>query len=466
MQSVLRDQPIIPASIQASVKFWLLQTSKVALILLLWTPEHSNAQEVSQDIEEIIHVINDIRSEGYQCGDTYYAPAEPLVWDDDLAKAADLHVKDMIIRGYFAHKSPDGERAFGRVADVTDRFRDIRENIARGSKDDIGALAGWMESPGHCANIMQPQITHVGLAARTGEEIANKHGITEPYLVMKLGKATREIDQKTPRAIAAVPENKKSDLTVLEFDSEAALNILNEVRKEGASCDGDAGRNRATHFEIGLHDELEQAARSRALILAENAAEVGRGDERELKRTWVRADGLRMAHYIYEKASFNFEDALRKWLSDPPACRRITANSITIAGVAAAAHNKSGAPPEAEDSEAYWVFMFSIVTPESMKDEIVSGLAEADITVYGQKNCGKTRRLHRELEGFGIEHAYLTYESGNGPQPNREKMHAEAMQAEKRIGSGNSLPYVTVGNTMYRGFSSAAVLYRAVQGSD
>lgn len=453
---------------EGSVKMWFSNFSKAALILLTWTPYCLSAQEttpneVLQDIEEVIHLINEIRSQGCYCGDTYHPPADALVWSEDLAKAADVHVRDMIVNGYFAHRSPDNKSAFSRVADITDSFRDIRENIARGQPSDIDVMMAWMESPGHCANIMQPQTTHVGLAVRTGAEVANSHGTTAPYWTMKLGKATREIDQKTSRALAAIPENKKGDLTCLELDRSALLDMLNNVRREGVSCDGDAGGEHTSRYEIHWNDKLEEVARDRAKILAETGEKPGHGDDRALKRTWMNGDGLRMAHYIYEKSSFDFEDALSAWLSDPSACRRIRANSITAAAVAAAVKGDSDTGVDVENAEAYWVFMFSIRTPESMKDEIVSGLAGSQITVYGRANCGKTRRLHRELEEFGIEHDYMPYESGEEREPNREKMHVASMGADRRIGNRNSLPYVMVGNNMYAGFSSAAVLYYAVR---
>ncbi len=444
-----------------SVKFRVSNFSITALLLFFSIPFVARAQEVLQDIEEVIHMINEIRSEGCNCGETYYPPADALVWSEDLAKAADLHVRDMIVNGYFAHRSPDNKSPFSRVADITDSFTDIRENIARGQTSDIEVILSWMDSPGHCANMMQPQTTHVGLAVRTGEEVENSHGTAAPYWTMKLGKATREIDQKTPRAIASVPENNKDDLTCLELDKGGVLDILNEVRRKGQGCDGEAGSQGPARYELNWNDALEEVARNRAKILAENGEEVGRGDDRKLKRTWVSEDGLRMAHYIYEKSSFDFEDALSEWLSDPPACRRITANSITVAAVAAAVKGDSDAGTE--NAEAYWVFMFSIITPESMKDEIISGLAGSEITVYGRENCGKTRRLHRELEELDIAHDYMTYEGGGEREPNREKMHTAASGADRLIGNRRTLPYVMVGNNMYAGFGSAAVLYNAVR---
>ncbi len=468
MRSDFTHKSALSDSFKFTFKRCNLNLYKAILILLIWTPYCLSAQELTpnevlQDIEEVIHLINEIRSEGCNCGDTYYPPADALVWSEDLAKAADLHVRDMILNGYFAHRGPDNMSPFSRVADITDSFTDIRENIARGQTTDIEVVLSWMDSPGHCANMMQPQTTHVGLAVRTGEEIANDHGTIAPYWTMKLGKATREIDQKTSQALAVVPENRMDDLTCLELDRKAVLDILNAVRRQGVSCDGDTRGKGAVRFDINWNDALEEVARNRAKILAENGEEAGRGDDRELKRTWVRGDGIRMAHYIYEKSSFDFEDALSKWLSDPSACRRMMANGITAAAVAAAVDGVPDAQDRAGNAEAYWVFMFAIVTPESMKGEIISGLSNSEITVYGRATCGKTQRIHRELEELDIAHDFMPYEDEGERKANRAKMNQAFMDADRRIGNRRTFPYVMVGDNMYMGFSSAAVLYNAVR---
>lgn len=415
------------------------------------------------DITEILTFINAKRSEGCQCGDTFFEATEPLIWDDDLAVAAAGHVKDMIVNDFFAHKSPEGERAVDRVMEVTDKFKGIRENIARGPGSEIEVMLGWAESPRHCANMMHRNATHLGVAMRLGSEVDNRHGITRPYWAMKLGSGVRETDKATPKAVTGIPKAGKG-IAFLELDGDAVIEILSRVREEGAYCGEDAEQKHASDRAIDWHDDIAQAAREQAKKLAENNEEVVRGDERQLKRTWIRGDEFRIGHYMYETASFDFEDALAKWLSDAYSCRRMMARSITFVGVAAAVSYNSVDRKAEEETRVYWVFMYVISTPESMKDEIASYFAGSDITVYGRNNCGRTKRLHRELDGFGVEHYHKFFESNSGQHPNRDKMHHAAAMAERTIGNGRTLPYVIVDNTLYTGFGSAASLYRAVQG--
>ena len=69
----------------------------------------------------------------------------------------------MAVRGYFSHDAPDG-------TDFADRAREegftggtVGENIAAGSPTPAGVMDGWMASPGHCANIMSVDFTHIGV---------------------------------------------------------------------------------------------------------------------------------------------------------------------------------------------------------------------------------------------------------------------------------------------------------------
>jgi hypothetical protein len=77
--------------------------------------------------------------------------------------------KDMIAKQYFAHKSPDGIT----VSDLANihgyAYSLIGENSALGdfvSSRDV--LNGWMNSPGHRANILKKGYTEIGVAAIMG----------------------------------------------------------------------------------------------------------------------------------------------------------------------------------------------------------------------------------------------------------------------------------------------------------
>jgi uncharacterized protein YkwD len=86
-----------------------------------------------------------------------------LRWDDALANAAREHAVVMAQRGTLSHQFA-GEPALqdrARVAGA--RFTDIAENVAEGPAADA-IHAGWMHSPPHRANLLDPGLTAIGIA--------------------------------------------------------------------------------------------------------------------------------------------------------------------------------------------------------------------------------------------------------------------------------------------------------------
>ncbi|HEY9909376.1 MAG TPA: CAP domain-containing protein [Thermosynechococcaceae cyanobacterium] len=95
---------------------------------------------------------------------------KPLVEDPLLAQAAQNHAADMLKRNYFAHKSPEGKTPSDRFAQVGGQGG-AGENIFMqtgtiGISITNGLLEqfqkGWMYSPGHRQNLLEPSYTRFG----------------------------------------------------------------------------------------------------------------------------------------------------------------------------------------------------------------------------------------------------------------------------------------------------------------
>jgi uncharacterized protein YkwD len=86
----------------------------------------------------------------------------PLEFDSELADIARAHSKDMHELDFFSHDS----KRTGSLEDRLDRAgylnRMARENIGEGPDVD-GTQDALLESPGHRANIMSKDVTHVGI---------------------------------------------------------------------------------------------------------------------------------------------------------------------------------------------------------------------------------------------------------------------------------------------------------------
>lgn len=92
----------------------------------------------------------------------------PLAADPLLTSAAQAHSADMVARAFYAHTAPDGSQPWDRAAAAGSTRRAIGENIACGQRSPADVVEGWMNSPGHRANILKPGFTHIGIGFAGG----------------------------------------------------------------------------------------------------------------------------------------------------------------------------------------------------------------------------------------------------------------------------------------------------------
>lgn len=112
----------------------------------------------------LLKLINDARSEPRKCGNTNYEATKPMIWNLKLECAAQNHSLDMNKKSYFDHTSKNGKKPWDRAEKCGYSYQTIAENIAyssNGVENDI--IIMWLESPGHCANIMDPNHTEFGV---------------------------------------------------------------------------------------------------------------------------------------------------------------------------------------------------------------------------------------------------------------------------------------------------------------
>jgi uncharacterized protein YkwD len=113
--------------------------------------------------------INQLRAAGADCRSVgTFGPAGALAWSPRLAHAAERHSQDMVAKNFFAHTGSDGSTPAARIGATGYAWRRIGENVAADLADIDGVLAGWMSRDGHCANLMDPGFTEVGLVCVPG----------------------------------------------------------------------------------------------------------------------------------------------------------------------------------------------------------------------------------------------------------------------------------------------------------
>jgi uncharacterized protein YkwD len=92
--------------------------------------------------------------------------APPLQWDPALAAAALNHCKRMAAEGEISHRYGDEPSLTDRAGQAGAHFSLIEENVAVASYLAL-IHQGWMQSPTHRTNLLNPQVDHVGIATVT-----------------------------------------------------------------------------------------------------------------------------------------------------------------------------------------------------------------------------------------------------------------------------------------------------------
>jgi uncharacterized protein YkwD len=92
----------------------------------------------------------------------------PLNPQEQLVSAAQLHSADMGCYNYFSHTGLDGSDVGSRTQRQGYNWSSVGENIAAGYSSPTDVVAGWMNSPGHKANILSADYTEIGVGYAFG----------------------------------------------------------------------------------------------------------------------------------------------------------------------------------------------------------------------------------------------------------------------------------------------------------
>jgi uncharacterized protein YkwD len=91
-----------------------------------------------------------------------------------LGRAARAHSRDMADNDYFDHTSRDGRSPADRAQAAGYRSRFVGENIAAGGSTPERTVQQWIDSPGHCVNMLSHEYTVLGVGHATTQR-GNMH---------------------------------------------------------------------------------------------------------------------------------------------------------------------------------------------------------------------------------------------------------------------------------------------------
>jgi hypothetical protein len=109
---------------------------------------------LAAEAEEIRAMANQARAQ---------AGVGRLEWDQSLATAALAHCERMAAEGPISHQYRGEPDLSARAAQAGAHFSVIEENVAIGPSADR-IHEEWMQSPGHRANLLSPDVDRVGIA--------------------------------------------------------------------------------------------------------------------------------------------------------------------------------------------------------------------------------------------------------------------------------------------------------------
>ena len=137
----------------------------------------NGACSLSPEDQDMLATVNAVRAQARQCGARGFFPAvQPLAWNCKLEAAALAHSRDMAERNFFDHYGSNGSNPGNRMTLEGYIWSTYGENIAAGlSLASVGAVVqGWVDSDGHCANLMNPGFYELGAAKYSNNNSAYK----------------------------------------------------------------------------------------------------------------------------------------------------------------------------------------------------------------------------------------------------------------------------------------------------
>jgi hypothetical protein len=222
------------------------------LVFLFATVSSAAAQKLSENEQVLFDAANRERA-------AQSLPA--LQWDEALAKAARKHANRMAFYNVVEHQLPGEPDLEARLTEAGARFSVIAENIAVASNPKT-IHAGWMDSPGHRKNILNPRLTAVGIAAVRGS-----------------GGLFAVQDFSLPVTALNIEEQEKKVISLMTARGMRGVIASDEARQ---TCDSDSGiaapvtrSMEAIRFEVSDLSKLPEQVEKKLRGLSFQKAAVG-----------------------------------------------------------------------------------------------------------------------------------------------------------------------------------------------
>jgi len=140
-----------------------------------WDPAWANLED------QVLTLVNQRRAAGATCGGVAKPAAPALTLDTRLRCAARRHSRDMGTNNFMSHTGSNGSTPWQRITSAGYTYRSAAENVAAGYATAAAVVNGWMNSSGHCNNIMNPGLVHLGVGYVYAPTSTYKHYWTQDF---------------------------------------------------------------------------------------------------------------------------------------------------------------------------------------------------------------------------------------------------------------------------------------------
>jgi uncharacterized protein YkwD len=172
------------------------------------------------------------------------AGVAPLLPDAELRRIAEAHTRDMAEHHFMSHVSPSSGTPEERAKRSGILVSLFGENLAAAPTPE-DAYTGLMESPGHRANMLRREFTHVGIAAAT----------TDAGLILTLNFGRRPRPEEVPTGAQV-----EAAFAALRRDAGLSAAVADPIYRAGAQAAADA---MAAGLDDGAVAKAESAAMQR-----------------------------------------------------------------------------------------------------------------------------------------------------------------------------------------------------------
>jgi len=129
-------------------------------------PAPPPAPTASTQVQQVLDLVNAERTS---------RGLVPVSLSAELNTASHAHTERQAADGSIFHQDPqDGSSPGDRIGRAGYSFSTWGENVAAGYPTAEAVMNGWMTSPGHCRNILNPGFTEMGVGFVTGGERFNQ----------------------------------------------------------------------------------------------------------------------------------------------------------------------------------------------------------------------------------------------------------------------------------------------------